>query len=100
MRGKSGSLFSGHHLIDPKGGSASICTRTVVHFADLSDGEIEKYVATGEPLNVAGAFTFDSIGGSYVERIEGDYHTVVGLSLVALRKLMAELGHNYQDFWR
>lgn len=100
MRGKSGSLLSGHHLIDSAGKSASICTRTVVHFANLSDSEIEKYVATGEPLNVAGAFTIDSIGGSYVERIEGDYHTVVGLSLVALRKLMAELGHNYQDFWQ
>jgi septum formation protein len=49
---------------------------------------------------VAGAFTIDSIGGSYIERIEGDYHTVVGLSLVALRNLMAELGYNYQDFWR
>jgi septum formation protein len=71
-----------------------------VLFAEITDGEIERYVATGEPLGVAGAFTIDSIGGSYVERIEGDYHTVVGLSLVALRKLMAELGHNYQDFWR
>lgn len=100
MRGQSGNLLSGHHLIDASGRSASICTSTKVHFANLSDSEIEKYVATGEPLNVAGAFTIDSIGGSYVERIEGDYHTVVGLSLVALRKLMAELGHNYQDFWR
>ena len=100
MRGKSGRLLSGHHLIDAAGQSAFLCTKTVVHFANLSDAEIEKYVATGEPLNVAGAFTIDSIGGSYVERIEGDYHTVVGLSLVALRKLMAELGHNYQDFWR
>lgn len=100
MRGKSGRLLSGHHLIDASGQSAFLCTKTVVHFANLTDAEIEKYVATGEPLNVAGAFTIDSIGGSYVERIEGDYHTVVGLSLVALRKLMAELGHNYQDFWR
>jgi septum formation protein len=100
MRGKSGSLLSGHHLLDSAGNSASVCTRTVVHFANISDSEIQKYVETGEPLNVAGAFTIDSIGGSYVERIEGDYHTVVGLSLVALRKLMAELGYNYQDFWR
>ncbi|MFM1993872.1 MAG: septum formation inhibitor Maf [Actinomycetota bacterium] len=100
MRGKTGSLLSGHHLIDAAGKSASLCTKTVVHFANLSDEEIEKYVATGEPLNVAGAFTIDSIGGSYIERIEGDYHTVVGLSLVALRQLMAELGYNYQDFWR
>jgi septum formation protein len=100
MRGKWGTLASGHHLIASNGKSASFCSKTRVLFADISDAEIARYVATGEPLGVAGAFTIDSIGGSYVERIEGDYHTVVGLSLVALRKLMAELGHNYQDFWR
>jgi septum formation protein len=100
MRGKWGTLASGHHLIAKDGRSASFCSKTRVLFADISDAEIARYVATGEPLGVAGAFTIDSIGGSYVERIEGDYHTVVGLSLVALRKLMAELGHNYQDFWR
>jgi septum formation protein len=71
-----------------------------VLFADIDDDEITRYVGTGEPLMVAGAFTIDSIGGSYVERIEGDYHTVVGLSLVGLRQMMGELGHNYQDFWR
>lgn len=100
MRGKWGTLASGHHLICSSGESAQICTKTKVLFANISDSEIEKYVSTGEPLGVAGAFTIDSIGGSYVERIEGDYHTVVGLSLVALRKLMSDLGHNYQDFWR
>jgi septum formation protein len=100
MRGKSGTLLSGHHLVDALGRSARICTKTKVFFADLSDQEIQRYVETGEPLMVAGAFTIDSLGGSYIERIEGDYHTVVGLSLVALRNLMAELGYNYQDFWR
>lgn len=100
MRGKWGTLASGHHLISADGRSASFCSKTKVLFANITDGEIEKYVATGEPLAVAGAFTIDSIGGTYVERIEGDYHTVVGLSLVTLRKLMVELGHNYQDFWR
>ena len=100
MRGKSGTLLSGHHLIDFAGNSVSHCSKTIVHFANLSDQEIERYVSTGEPLAVAGAFTIDSIGGSYVERIEGDYHTVVGLSLVALRALMSDLGFNYQDFWR
>jgi septum formation protein len=99
MRGKWGTLASGHHLISHDGRSASFCSMTKVFFADISDAEIARYVATGEPLAVAGAFTIDSIGGSYVERIEGDYHTVVGLSLVTLRKLMVELGHNYQDFW-
>lgn len=100
MRGKWGTLASGHHLISADGRSANFCSKTKVLFANITDGEIEKYVATGEPLAVAGAFTIDSIGGTYVERIEGDYHTVVGLSLVTLRKLMVELGHNYQDFWR
>ncbi len=100
MRGKWGTLASGHHLISADGRSASFCSKTKVLFANITDSEIEKYVATGEPLAVAGAFTIDSIGGTYVERIEGDYHTVVGLSLVTLRKLMVELGHNYQDFWR
>lgn len=100
MRGKWGTLASGHHLISADGRSASFCSKTKVLFANITDSEIEKYVATGEPLAVAGAFTIDSIGGTYVERIEGDYHTVVGLSLVTLRKLMVELGHNYHDFWR
>ncbi len=100
MRGKWGTLASGHHLISTDGRSASFCSKTKVLFANITDSEIEKYVATGEPLAVAGAFTIDSIGGTYVERIEGDYHTVVGLSLVTLRKLMVELGNNYQDFWR
>jgi septum formation protein len=55
---------------------------------------------TGEPLQVAGAFTIDGLGGAFIERIEGDYHTVVGLSLVALRQLVTELGHEYQGLWR
>lgn len=100
MRGKSGTLHSGHYLLDSRGVGVGLCTKTKVFFADLSDQEIERYVATGEPLAVAGAFTIDSIGGSYIEKIEGDYHTVVGLSLVGLRRLMNELGYNYQDFWR
>jgi septum formation protein len=100
MRGKWGTLVSGHHLISSQGEATSLCTKTRVLFADIDDDEITRYVGTGEPLMVAGAFTIDSIGGSYVERIEGDYHTVVGLSLVGLRQMMSELGHNYQDFWR
>lgn len=101
MRGGSGFLHSGHHLIDNETGTGvSICSQTEVHFANLSDSEIERYVATGEPLQVAGAFTIDSIGGAYVTKISGDYHTVVGLSLVALRQLMGELGLQYELLWR
>jgi len=101
MRGKTGVLASGHWLIDGETGAATgKVTQTSVSFANLSDEQIQKYVATGEPLQVAGAFTIDGIGGAFVERIEGDYHTVVGLSLVALRELVTELGHDYQSLWR
>lgn len=101
LRGKSGFLYSGHHLIDTASGKAlSAVSRTEVHFANLSDQEINTYVATGEPLNVAGAFTIDGLGGAFIERISGDYHTVVGLSLVELRKLVIGLGHDYQALWR
>ncbi len=101
MRGKTGLLCSGHWLIDGQTGSASgKVTQTSVSFANLSDEQIHKYVATSEPLQVAGAFTIDGFGGAFVERIEGDYHTVVGLSLVALRELVTELGHDYQSLWR
>lgn len=101
MRGKAGFLHSGHYLFDTDQeiGMAAV-TQTKVQFANLSDAEIERYVATGEPLNVAGAFTIDGLGGAFVERIEGDYHTVVGLSLVELRKLVVGLGHDYQSLWR
>lgn len=101
MRGKSGFLHSGHYLFDTEQGvgQASV-TQTKVQFANLSDHEIKKYVSTGEPLNVAGAFTIDGLGGAFVERIEGDYHTVVGLSLVELRRLVIGLGHDYQTLWR
>lgn len=101
MRGRSGFLYSGHHLIDTETGqSLSAVSKTEVHFANLTDAEIERYVATKEPLFVAGAFTIDGIGGAFIERIVGDYHTVVGLSLVQLRKMVIELGHDYQDLWR
>lgn len=101
MRGKSGYLHSGHYLFDTDQavGQAAV-TQTKVYFANLSDIEIARYVATGEPLNVAGAFTIDGLGGAFVERIEGDYHTVVGLSLVELRRLVIGLGHDYQSLWR
>lgn len=101
MRGKSGFLHSGHHLIDTETGRETrSCTQTKVYFAELSDAQIERYVATNEPLHVAGAFTIDSIGGAYIEKIEGDYHTVVGLSLVALRAMAEQLGHSYESLWR
>ena len=70
-----------------------------MHFADVSDDEIAAYVATGEPLHVAGAFTIDGLGGAFVTGIEGDHHNVVGLSLPLLRDLLIELGRAWPDLW-
>jgi septum formation protein len=96
MRGRSGTLHTGHCLIDTTSGrDAAEVASTVVHFGDLSDEEIEAYVATGEPLAVAGAFTIDGLGGPYVEGVEGDPHNVVGLSLPLLRRMLADLGHPF-----
>ncbi len=100
MRGRSGVLHTGHALRDTATGrDASATGSTVVHFADVSDDEIAAYVATGEPLEVAGAFTIDGLGGAFVTGIEGDHHNVVGLSLPLLRDLLAELGHPWTDLW-
>ncbi len=100
MRGRSGVLHTGHHLVDTvTGRTAERTASTTVHFADLSDDEIAAYVATGEPLQVAGAFTIDGLGGPFVERIEGDHGTVVGLSLPLLRRLLADLGVRITDLW-
>ena len=85
MRGRSGVLRTGHCLIDTRTGrTAAEVASTTVHFADLSDEEIDAYVATGEPLRVAGAFTIDGLGGPFVDGVEGDPHNVVGLSLPLL----------------
>ncbi|NBR77553.1 MAG: septum formation inhibitor Maf [Microbacteriaceae bacterium] len=105
MRGRSGRLYSGHWLIDnritspmpPAKGHAS---NTTVHFAELSDSEILAYVGTGEPLKVAGAFTIDGLGGAFIKAIEGDAHTVVGLSLTTLRDLCLSLDVEYPSLWR
>lgn len=104
LRGRSGVLHSGHWVIDLRdpddGGTAATLgatSSTTVHFADLDDAEIDAYVATGEPLQVAGAFTIDGIGGPYVERIEGDHHGVVGVSLPLVRELLAEIGVPFRD---
>ena len=78
---------------------AAATASTPVHFADVSDEEIAAYVATGEPLWVAGAFTVDGLGGAFVTGIEGDHHNVVGVSLPLLRELVAELGHSWTALW-
>jgi septum formation protein len=107
MRGRSGVLHTGHWLVDLRhesdrgsGATLGATASTVVHFANLTDAEIEAYVATGEPLRVAGAFTVDGLGGAFVTAIEGDYHTVVGISLPLLRELAAEAGIGWFDLTR
>lgn len=102
MRGRTGVLNTGHHVVVRTAGEREVRSAvgsTRVTFADLSDAEVEAYVATGEPLAVAGAFTVDGLGGAFVERIEGDHHNVVGLSLPLLRRLLAELGVAWPSLW-
>jgi septum formation protein len=100
MRGRSGVLLTGHCLHNTATGHvASATAATTVHFADVTDEEIAAYVATGEPLHVAGAFTLDGLGGAFVTGIEGDPHNVVGVSLPLLRELVAELGRSWTDLW-
>ncbi|MDN4162323.1 Maf family protein [Nocardioides abyssi] len=100
MRGRSGVLRTGHALHDTANGrTVSATASTTVHFADVTDEEVAAYVATGEPLHVAGAFTVDGLGGSFVTGIEGDHHNVVGVSLPLLRSLVADLGHSWTGLW-
>jgi septum formation protein len=100
MRGRSGVLRTGHCVRDTASGRVAAATgSTTVHFADVDDDEIAAYVATGEPLHVAGAFTVDGLAGPFITGIEGDYHNVVGVSLPLVRELLAELGHSWTSLW-
>ncbi|MBI9115144.1 Maf family protein [Sanguibacter suaedae] len=106
MRGRSGVLHTGHWVVDLRdpeeggtGGTLGATSSTVVHFADVTDEEIEAYVATGEPLAVAGGFTVDGLGGAFVTGIEGDHHSVVGLSLPLLRELLDRVDVRWTDLW-
>lgn len=104
MRGRSGVLHTGHWLIDDRddndggtGATMGAVASTTVHFANISDEEIAAYVATGEPMGVAGAFTIDGLGGPFVAGIEGDHHNVVGISLPLLREMLAEINVSWSD---
>ncbi|MDQ1624717.1 MAG: nucleoside triphosphate pyrophosphatase [Actinomycetota bacterium] len=100
MRAASGLLHTGHALVDTRSGrQTAAVASTVVHFADVDDDEITAYVATGEPLLVAGAFTVDGRGAAFVAGIEGDHTNVIGVSLPLLRRLVDELGIRYVDLW-
>jgi septum formation protein len=102
MRGRFGLLHTGHHVMLHEGSAITARTAvasTLVHFAELTDEEIEAYVATAEPLQVAGGFTIDGLGGPFIAGIEGDHHNVVGLSLPLLRTMLNELGISWPSLW-
>ena len=99
-RGRTGTLVSGHAVVDlATGRRAARTAETVVRFGRPSDAEIDAYVATGEPLAVAGGFTLDGYCAPFVDGIDGDHGTVLGLSLPLLRTLLAELGTDITRLW-
>lgn len=99
MRGKAGVLHTGHCVI--RGDRELVRdAATTVRFGDFDDALIDAYVATGEPLNVAGSFTIDGLGGPFIDGIEGDPHNVVGVSLPTLRLMLEELGIRWDSLWR
>jgi septum formation protein len=104
MSGRSGILHTGQALFDVKDGAVVgrdiAVASTVVYFATPTSSEIEAYLATGEPLAVAGAFTLDGLGAPFVRRVEGDPAAVVGLSLTVLRTQLAKRGLSITDLWR
>jgi septum formation protein len=103
MRGRFGLLHTGHCVILHQDSAISARTAvasTLVHFADLTDEEIEAYVRSAEPLQVAGGFTVDGLGGPFITGIEGDHHNVVGLSLPLLRTILNDLGISWPSLWR
>jgi hypothetical protein len=107
MRGRSATLFTGHAVIalsptevySPDSPQTQGVSQAVINFSQVSDKEIAAYVASGEPMYCAGAFTIDGLGGAFIESIEGDPHGVVGLSLPLLRRLLAQLGVTWTDLW-
>jgi septum formation protein len=100
MAGRTGTLCTGHCVIDTRTGQrVSAVGETTVRFGTPSEAEIDAYVATGEPLNVAGAFTLDGRGGWFVTGIDGDHGNVLGISLPLLRALLATLGIGVTTLW-
>jgi septum formation protein len=100
MSGRTGTLVTGHCVIDTATGRrAAAVAATAVRFGTPSQEEIAAYIASGEPLAVAGAFTLDGRGGWFVDGIDGDHGTVLGVSLPLLRRLLADLGISLTALW-
>jgi septum formation protein len=104
QRGREGLLHSGHWIIDHRDGVVSgaigdVSTTAVRFAANITDTEIEAYIATGEPLQVAGAFTIDSLGAPFISEVRGDPHAVVGLSLAQVRELLLHFDVAWPSLW-
>ena len=100
MRGRSGTLFTGHSVIDePTGRQASGVAATTVRFGVTTHAELDAYLATGEALEVAGAFTLDGRSAPFIDGVDGDPGNVIGLSLPLLRSLLGRLGIPITDLW-
>lgn len=100
MRDREGELITGHHVVDLSSGERrSALAATTVRFGPMTDHEVDAYVATGEPLQVAGSFTLDGRSAPFVEGVVGDHTNVVGLSLPLLRSLLEDLGRSVVEFW-
>ena len=100
MRGRTGTLLTGHCVLDTADGrQACAVGATEVRFGSPTDRELAAYIASGEPLHVAGAFTLDGRSAPYVDGIDGDPGNVIGLSLPLLRRLLAELGVEIHELW-
>jgi septum formation protein len=112
MSGSMGVLHTGHWLVDcrdtddsdddgPAGSGATLgsVSSAEVHFMDMSEAEIDTYIATGEPLQCAGSFTIDGYGGAFIRKVDGDPHTVVGLSISTLRGLLGQANVDVTELW-
>jgi septum formation protein len=101
LSGGQATLYTGHCVVDTRSGEAvSDVAATLVRFAATTDEEIDAYVATGEPLAMAGAFSLEGLGAPFIDGIDGDPSNVIGLSLPLLRRMLARLGVRITDFWR
>ncbi|WP_018296975.1 Maf family protein [Corynebacterium lubricantis] len=99
QRGKTAHLLTGH-AVTYQGQWVQQTVSTAISFGDVSDADIEAYARSGEPLECAGAFTLEALGGWFIDSIEGDPSSVIGLSLPLLRRCLYSFGLNASDFWK
>lgn len=103
MAGRSGTLLTGHCVLRVRAGAvvdeAAADSATVVHFGTPSGDDLEAYLESGEPMQVAGAFTLDGLGGWFIDRIEGDPSSVIGIGLPLVRRLLGDLGVGISELW-